>query len=234
CMIDEPEVRAYTIAKNVYNKAKDSMVYFYLEQVAILLNKYDDAFKFSQKLDMLSDAKILSDEFLYRFLIYGNKNNPKAMEKFFAYARGNQEFIINNKDNPMIIDFYYQYYLYLQKHDEEEESIVILNNLFETQNSMNARIYSPFVELELAKYAKLDDNYDKSLEYLKYGLRIKRQLDGKSIDRKIKQDDLARIYYEMAKIYEFKNKNNRYKNIVKKCQKLDNTDSFYKKMCDKM
>ncbi|MEA3513834.1 MAG: hypothetical protein U9R37_09560, partial [Campylobacterota bacterium] len=42
CMIDEPEVRAYTIAKNVYNKAKDSMVYFYLEQVAILLNKYDD------------------------------------------------------------------------------------------------------------------------------------------------------------------------------------------------
>ncbi len=234
CMIEVPQERTYNIAKNVYNKAKNSKVYFYLEQVAILLNKYDDAFSFSQKLDMLSDAKILSDEFLYRFLINGNKKSSKAMQQFFAYARANPEFIVNNQDNPLIIDFYYQYYLYLLKENEEEEAIVILTKLFEKQNEMKARIYSPFVEIELAKYTKLDDNYDKSLEYLKYGLNIKRLKDGQSLDRKIKEEDKAQIYYEMAKIYEYQNKDNRYKDIIKKCKRLKVQDSYYKKMCDKL
>jgi len=234
CLIEQPEIRAYTVAKNVYNKARNSMVYFYLEQVAISLNKFDDAFKFSQKLDMLSNSEILSDEFLYRFLIYVNKNDPKSMQKFFAYARDNQEFINNNQNNPLIIDFYYKYYLYLLKENEEEEALVILTDLYKKQNEMKARIYSPFVEIELAKNAKLDDNYDLALKYLKAGLNIKRMKDGRSIDRKIKKEDLARIYYDMSKIYEFQNKKNRYKAIIKKCQKLENVDSFYKKMCDKL
>jgi len=234
CLIEQPEIRAYTVAKNVYNKARNSMVYFYLEQVAISLNKFDDAFKFSQKLDMLSNSEILSDEFLYRFLIYVNKNDPKSMQKFFAYARDNQEFINNNQNNPLIIDFYYKYYLYLLKENEEEEALVILTDLYKKQNEMKARIYSPFVEIELAKNAKLDDNYDLALKYLKAGLNIKRMKDGRSIDRKIKKEDLARIYYDMSKIYEFQNKKNRFKAIIKKCQKLENVDSFYKKMCDKL
>jgi len=234
CMLEEPDLRTYGIAKNVYSKVKNSKVYFYLEKVAILLNKYDDAFNFSQKLDMLSDAKILSDEFLYRFLINGNKKSAKAMQQFFAYARANPEFIINNQNNPLIIDFYYQYYLYLLKENEEEEAIGILNNLFKTQNNMNARVYSPFVEIELARYAKLDDDYDKALEYLKYGLNIKRKKDGQSIDRKIQEKDLARIYYEMARIYEYQNKQNRFKDVVKRCKRLKIQDSYYKKMCDKL
>lgn len=234
CMLEEPDLRTYGIAKNVYSKVKNSKVYFYLEKVAILLNKYDDAFNFSQKLDMLSDAKILSDEFLYRFLINGNKKSAKAMQQFFAYARANPEFIINNQDNPLIIDFYYQYYLYLLKENEEEEAIGILNNLFKTQNNMNARVYSPFVEIELARYAKLDDDYDKALEYLKYGLNIKRKKDGQSIDRKIQEKDLARIYYEMARIYEYQNKQNRFKDAIKRCKRLKIQDSYYKKMCDKL
>jgi hypothetical protein len=210
------------------------MVYFYLEQVAILLNKYDDAYKFSQKLDMLSDKSILSDEFLYRFLIYVNRNSLKGMQKFFAYAKQNPEFIKNNVENPMIIDFYHQYYLYLLKQKEEEEAFIILTSLYEKQNEMKARIYSPFVEIELASMAKLEDDYDLSLKYLKYGLNIKRMQDGQSIDRKIKDKDKARIYYEMAKIYEFKGKKNRYKAIVKKCKRLPKIDSYYKKMCDKL
>jgi len=234
CMKELPQERTYNVAKNVYSKTKNSIVYFYLEQVAILLNKYDDAFSFSQKLDVFSDADILSDEFLYRFIIYVNRNDSKNIQKFFSYARANQEFVVNNKENPLIIDFYYQYYLYLQKENEEEEAIGILHKLYERQNTMNARIYSPFVEIELAKLAKLDDNYDKSLEYLKYGLNIKRLKDGQSIDRKIKQEDLAYIYYSMAKIYEYQKKNNRYKDMIKKCKRLKNTDSFYKKMCDKL
>jgi len=234
CMVEIPEERAYRIAKNAYGKSQNSEIYFYLEKIAILLDKYKDAESFSQKLDMFSDSKLLSDEFLYRFLINIHKNNPLSMQNFFAYARANQEFVLNNQDNPMIIDFYYEYYLYLLKENEEAEAVGILTKLYEKQNEMNARIYSPFVEIELAKYAKLDDDYDISLGYLKYGLNIKRMKDGRSIDRKIKEDDLAHIYYEIAKIYEFQEKKNRYKSMIKKCKNLKNTKSFYKTMCDKL
>ncbi len=234
CMIEVPDERTYAIAKDVYGKAKNNRIYFYLERVALILNKYDDAKAFSQKLDMFSDADVLSDEFLYRFLIYANEDNSQALQNYFAYARANPEFIINNKDNPLIIDFYYHYYLYLLKEKEENEAIIVLKELYKKQNEMRARVYSPFVEIELAKYSKLDDNYDEALEYLQYGLNIKRLKDGKSIDRKIKGEDLARIYYEIAKIYEFQGKKNRYKDAIKKCQRLKNIDSFYKKMCDKM
>lgn len=234
CMLDEPEERAYRIAKNAYGKAQNSEIYFYLEKIAIALNKYKDAESFSQKLDMFSDSKLLSDEFLYRFLINANKNNPLSMQNYFAYARANQEFVVNNENNPLIIDFYYEYYLYLLKENEEEEAVLILEKLYEKQNEMNARIYSPYVEIELARYAKLDDDYDTALGYLKYGLNIKRMKDGRSIDRNIKSDDLAHIYYEISKIYEYQNKRNRYKATIKKCQNLKNTESFYKKMCDKL
>lgn len=234
CMLEVPEERAYIIAKNAYGKAQNSEIYFYLEKIAILLNRFKDAESFSQKLDMFSDSSLLSDEFLYRFLINTNKDNPLSMQNYFAYARGNQEFIVNNENNPLIIDFYYEYYLYLLKENEEEEAISILKKLYKKQNEMNARIYSPFVEMELAKYSKLDDDYDTALGYLKYGLNVKRMKDGRSIDRKIKTNDLAHIYYEIAKIYEYQEKKNRYKSMIKKCQNLKNTDSFYKKMCDKL
>ncbi len=234
CMIEIPDERSYQVAKDVYGKAKNNRIYLYLERVALLLNKNDDAKAFSQKLDMFSDASVLSDEFLYRFLIYANEDNSQAMQNYFAYARANPEFIINNQNNPLIIDFYYQYYLYLLKEKEENEAISILKELYKKQNEMKARVYSPFVEIELAKYAKLDDNYEEALEYLQYGLNIKRSKDGKSIDRKIKEEDLAYIYYEIAKIYEFQGKQNRYKDAIKKCQRLKIEDSFYKKMCDKL
>jgi hypothetical protein len=234
CMIEVPDERTYKIAKDVYGKAKNNRIYFYLERVALILNKNDDAKAFSQKLDMFSGADVLSDEFLYRFLIYANEDNSQAMQNYFAYARANPEFIVNNKNNPLIIDFYNQYYLYLLKEKEENEAVAILKELYKTQNEMKARVYSPFVEIELAKYAKLDDNYDKALEYLQHGLNIKRRKDGKSIDRKIEVEDLAHIYYEIAKIYEFQERKNRYKDTIKKCQRLENVDSYYKKMCDKM
>lgn len=245
CMIELPEERTYNIAKNIYNKTKNSKVVFYLEQVALLLRKYDQAYEYSIKLDSIYklsitpkdkqvNSNILSDEFLYRFLVYGHKNSAYSMETFFTYALKNQEFIINNQNKPMIIDFYYQYYLFLLKHNEQNQAINILYKLYEKQKKMHARVYSPFVEIELAKYAKLDDNYDKALEYLEDGLSLSRLLDGKVVERKIKKDDLAQIYYEMAKIYEYQKKENRYKTMIKKCQNLKDVDSYYKKMCDKM
>jgi len=234
CMLEIPKARTYNIVKNVYSKSNNSEAYLYLERIAILLDKFDDAMMFSQKLNLFSDPKILSEEFLYRFLVYANQNNTQGLQRFFSYARENPEFIVNNKTNPMIIDFYHQYYLYLLKEQEEDEAIAILKELSQTQNDMNARVYSPFVEIELAKYAKLDDNYDSSLKYLKEALHIKRRKDGKSIDRKISDDDKAKIYYEMAKIYEHQGKENRFKDAINRCNRLKNTKSYYKKMCEKM
>ncbi|MEA3315049.1 MAG: hypothetical protein U9Q30_04265 [Campylobacterota bacterium] len=234
CMLALPNEKTYNLAKEVFDNSKRAEIYFYLERVAILINNYKDALDYSIKIEDLNDADVLSKEFLYRFLIYGKRGDQKSIEKFFGYARNNAGFIYENRSNPMIIDFYYQYYLYLLKQNEEEDAIDILYKLYNKQIEMNARIYSPFVEIELAKYAKLDDNYEKALEYLKFGLNIKRMKDGKSIDRKIKKNDLARIYYEMAKIYEFLNKQNRYKIMIKRCKAIKNTDSYYKKMCDKL
>lgn len=234
CLIEEPTLRTYTIAKSVYSRSRNAQVYFNLEKIAIALNKYEDAEKFSQKVDMVGDPKVLSKEFLYRFLIYGEKKSSFAMEKFFKYAQDNQEFISNNENNPLIIDFYYQYYLYLLKQKEQSQAIAILHKLYDKQNQMKARVYSPFVEIELAKYEKLDDNYEKALEYLQYGLNIKRELNGLSVERKIKKEDLAQIYYEIAKIYEYQNKQNKYETMIKKCKNLKDVDSYYKKMCDRL
>ncbi len=234
CMQEEPRLSTYTIAKSVFSRSRNAEVYFNLEKVALLLKKYTDAEAFSQKLDMLGNPEVLSKEFLYRFLIFGEKNSSFAMEKFFKYARENREFMSNNENNPLIIDFYYQYYLYLLKQKEESEAISVLLKLFDKQNEMKARVYSPFVEIELAKYEKLDDNYDKALEYLQKGLNIKREMDGLTVERKIKKEDLAQIYYEMAKIYEYQNKENKYKTMIKKCKNLKDVDSYYKKMCDRL
>lgn len=234
CMLDLPNKKTYKLAKEVFDNSKRAEIYFYLEKVAILIHNYKDALDYSRKIDNLKDATVLSKEFLYRFLIYGKKGDDKSIEKFFGYARNNAEFIYENRSNPMIIDFYYQYYLYLLKQNEEDDAIDILYKLYNKQIEMNARIYSPFVEIELAKYAKLDDNYEQALKYLKFGLNIKRMKDGKSIDRKIKKNDLAHIYYDMAKIYEHLKKKNRYKIMIKRCKGIQNTNSYYKKMCDKL
>jgi predicted negative regulator of RcsB-dependent stress response len=234
CMLELPDERTYRTIKNVYAQVKDAKVNFYLERVAIALKKYDEAFTYSQKLDMFSEPKILSKEFLYRYLIYRNQKNSQALQRFFAYARSNPEFIIDNENNPKIIDFYHSFYLYLLKEQEEQEATDILKKLYTIQNRMKARVYSPFVEIELARYAKLDDDYDQALEYLQHGLHIKRQKDGRSVDRYISDDEKARIYYEIAKIYEYQKRENRYKDAVRRCNRLKNTDSYYKKMCEKM
>ena len=49
CMIEVPDERTYKVAKDVYGKAKNNRIYFYLERVALILKKYDDAKAFSQK-----------------------------------------------------------------------------------------------------------------------------------------------------------------------------------------
>ena len=66
----------------------------------------------------------------------------------------NNDLIEANIEKPIIIDFYYDLYLYLIKEGKEEEAFKILNSLNNKQNEFKAFVYSPFVESELSRLLK--------------------------------------------------------------------------------
>ena len=122
--------------------------------MAYNLGLMDEASDFSTKVEMVDDPVVLSNEFLYRYQILKQKSEPIAMERFFAYTNKNQDFIKINENNPIIIDFYYDYYLDLLKGKNKTLANEILNKLYNKQKELKAFIYSPFVETELARIAK--------------------------------------------------------------------------------
>ena len=226
CLLEYPSKVTFNIANKAFADSKNGNIYLYLEKIALQLNLNEEAYKLSQNLDMVEKDKELykSKEFLYRFLIYGKLNNKYKMEKFFAYALRNKHYIEQNENEPLIIDFYYQYYLYLIDKNKEKQAIKILKKLYDAQNKMDAFVYSPFVEMQLSLEEKLDDNYKGALEYLELAL---------DNPRNIKPNDLVQIYFEMSKIYKKLGKENRYKHMIDKCKDVKDADSLYKKMCDK-
>ena len=228
CLLEYPDKKTFKIANKAFENSKDGDIYLYLEKMALQLNLFKEAYKISQRFDMIDDKdknKYKTKEFLYRFLIYGKLNNDFSMDKFFEYALSHKEYIKANENNPMIIDFYYQYYLYLIKKHKTDEAVQILNKLYNTQIDMDAFVYSPFVEMQLSQEAKLDDNYDLALNYLKQALEH---------PRRIKPDDLVQIYFEMANVYKKLGKENRYKDAIDKCKNVKNTKSIYKTMCERL
>ena len=226
CLIDVPFEKAYVVLKETFNTSRNANIYLYLERMAISLQNYTDAKSFSAKIDMVDDKEILSKEFLYRFLILNHSGDTIMMDKFFNYAHSNEEFIKLNEDKPMIIDFYYYYYLYLIKKDYITEANEILNKLYNKQKVNNAHVYSPFVELELAKIAQTNNQNEKALSLL---------LDSLQYSRKIRPNDLVKVYYQIAVLYEQFDNNIKKDEFVNKCKEIENTkDSLYKKMCDEM
>lgn len=226
CMVEEPYKRAYLLIKETFNRSRDPQIYLYLEKIAYSLNLYDDALDFSAKVEMVNDQKVLSQEFLYRFLLLNTLDNPIALQKFFIYANKNPKFIADNQNNPLMIDFYYQYYFYLLKVNQNDEARAILYSLYKKQKEFKARVYSPFVEIELAKYENEKQNFQIALDYL---------LEALDSSRKIKPNDLAKIYYDAVKIYEKLNNSAKKEEFLLKCKEVKDTkDSLYKKMCDEM
>lgn len=226
CLIEVPYEKGYLLIKDTFNKSRDANIYLYLERMALALNRFDEAEGFSAKVDMVDNKEILSKEFLYRFLVLTSKNNSVSLDKFFNYADKNKSFIEDNVDNPMIVDFYYQYYLYLIKKDRNKEAIEILNKLNDKQNELNAYVYSPFVELELVKVHKTNNENQEALNLL---------LNALDYTRKIKPNDLAQTYYEIIRLYEEFDNNIKKDEYINKCKEIENTqDSLYKKMCDEM
>ncbi len=226
CMIEVPYERAYLISKDAFLDARNAKIYLYLERIALGLQMPQDAMDFSHKVDMVGDVEVLKEEFLYRFMTYAAQDDSVSMERFFNYADQHPDYIEANTQNPMIIDFYYQYYLYLDGKNEKIQAQDILKKLYDKQNEFNAKIYSPSVEIELAMAAKENNNKAKALEYLEEALNQ---------TRTIKPKDKPRLYYELAKLYEEEQKKTSRDEMVMKCQELQGVDDdIYKKLCDKM
>lgn len=224
CLIEVPYERAFLLLKDTFNSSRDANIYLYLEKMALGLNLIDEAIDLSSKVEMVDNQKVLEKEFMYKYQIAKKKNDGIMLDKFLYYAKFNPQFVTSNSNNPLIIDFYYDLYLYQLKNNEmsdAKETLIKLNN---KQKEFEVYVYSPFVELELSKYEKEKNNNQKALEYL---------LNSLENARLIKPNDQAKIYYEIFKSYELLGNNTKKDEYLNKCKEVENTkDSFYKKMCD--
>jgi len=225
CMLEDPNKDTFNPVSDALKESKDGMAYVLLERIAYMLGDYNKALDITKKIDMLGDENIKSIEFLDRFLLYGALNNSFSMDKFFTYAKAHPKYIVNNRDNPPIIDFYYHYYLYLLKENKEGEAKTILRKLYATQNDMKVFVYSPYVELQMAMEAKLNDNYNGALKLLDEGLKN---------PRRVKPNYLVELYYQKAQLYKIKKQVNLYKDMIDKCKAVEKADNIYKEMCNKL
>lgn len=226
CLIEVPYERGYLQVKDTFNKSRDANIYLYLERMAFALGFTDEALNYSAKVEMVNNQDILAKEFLERYKILKSIGNGLSLDKFFSYTQRHKNYIELNKDNPVILDFYYDYYLYLLKKEKNEEANEVLRKLYEKQKDMKANIYSPFVEMELSRIQKDNNNLQGSLDYL---------LEGVKNTRRLKPNDAAKVYYDILKMYDSLGNNAKRDEYVDKCKDVTGTiDSLYKKMCDEM
>ena len=226
CLIEVPYERAYLQVKNTFNASRDPNIYLYLERMAYSLKLIDEALDYSSKVEMVDNRDVLVKEFLYRYQILKSKGDSLSLDKFFSYTSKNLDFIELNKNNPVIVDFYHDYYLYLFKKNDIKRANEVLNKLYLKQKELKANIYSPFVEIELSKVSKNENKLQESINYL---------LESKENTRRLKPNDEVKIYYDILKLYE--NTGNKIKKdeYIQKCKDVKDTkDSLYKKMCDEM
>eukprot|EP01029_Cantina_marsupialis_P011247 TRINITY_DN25161_c0_g1_i1.p1 TRINITY_DN25161_c0_g1~~TRINITY_DN25161_c0_g1_i1.p1 ORF type:complete len:306 (-),score=35.07 TRINITY_DN25161_c0_g1_i1:54-851(-) len=123
CLIEVPTEKSYLQLVETFNNDRDPNIYLYLERMALALKKYEEAENFSAKVEMVNNEEVLSKEFLYRFLILFEKNDTVALDRYFDYAHRHPEFIEANTNRPIIIDFFYHYYLYLVKKGLENKTM---------------------------------------------------------------------------------------------------------------
>ena len=226
CLVETSNEKTYTKLKDIFNTSKDANVYLYLERMALQLNKLDEAMDFSAKVEMKNDKNVLAKEFILRYQIYKLKDNPNLMEKFFIYTNYNLDFVKQSENNPSIIDFYHDYYLYLISKNDQKKANEILEKLYLKQKDFKAFVYSPFVEMELARISKDKNEKDKALELL---------LNGLSNSRKIAPNDEVKMYYYILTLYDNLGNKTKKTEYLDKCKAVQNTtDSLYKKMCDEM
>lgn len=134
CVVEVPSEESYSQIKNIFNDTTDANMYLILETMAYSLNYIDDALYFSSKIEAINDKKVLQKEFLYKYQVIKAKNDSNRLDRFLKSVSENEEYISQNENNPVIIDFYYDYYNYLLRNDIEKANKVLKNFMTNRMN----------------------------------------------------------------------------------------------------
>lgn len=225
CVNEVPSPENYTQLKNILKKYMNLETYLMLENMALNLELFDEGLYFSAKIEKEGNKKMQEREFFIKYQILKLKNDSLKFDKFFASFLKDDSLIKANKDEPMIIDFYYDFYLYLIKEKQNEKAIEILKSLYSSQNDFKVYIYSPFVDTELAKIEKDKGNLQEAIQYLEGSIKNLRRL---------KAEDEVKIYYDIVILYEALKNIEKKNEYLQKCKEVNIEDNFYKKMCISM
>lgn len=225
CMREVPSIENYKQIKDIFKDTKDLDVYLILEAMALDVEEIDDALYYSSKIEKSKDKEILKEEFLYKYQILKIDNNTGKLDRFFKNSLENNDLIEANIEKPIIIDFYYDLYLYLIKEGKEEEAFKILNSLNNKQNEFKAFVYSPFVESELSRLLKKQNNFQDAVNYLVLALENAKN---------IKSEDEVKLYYDILTLYDNLGQKEQKEIYLQKCKNINIEDNFYKNMCNGM
>lgn len=225
CMREVPSIENYKQIKDIFKDTKDLDIYLILEAMALDVEEIDDALYYSSKIEKSKDKEILKEEFLYKYQILKIDNNTGKLDKFFKNSLENNDLIEANIEKPIIIDFYYDLYLYLIKEGKEEEAFKILNSLNNKQNEFKAFVYSPFVESELSRLLKKQNNFQGAVNYLVLALEHAKN---------IKPEDEVKLYYDILTLYDSLGQKEQKEIYLQKCKNINIEDNFYKNMCNGM
>ena len=225
CIREVPSIENYKQFKNIFKDTKDLDVYLILEAMALDVEEIDDALFYSSKIEKSKDKEMLKEEFLYKYQILKIDNNSGNLDRFFKNSLENNDLIEANIEKPIIIDFYYDLYLYLIKEGKEEEAFKILNSLNNKQNEFKAFVYSPFVESELSRLLKKQSNFQDAVNYLVLALEHAKN---------IKPEDEVKLYYDILTLYDNLGQKEQKEIYLQKCKNINIEDNFYKNMCNGM
>ena len=223
CMREVPSIENYKQFKNIFKDTKDLDVYLILEAMALDVEEIDDALFYSSKIEKSKDKEMLKEEFLYKYQILKIDNNSGKLDRFFKNSLENNDLIEANLEKPIIIDFYYDLYLYLIKEGKEEEAFKILNSLNNKQNEFKAFVYSPFVESELSRLLKKQNNFQDAVNYLVLALEHAKN---------IKPEDEVKLYYDILTLYDNLGQKEQKEIYLQKCKNVKIEENFYKNMCN--
>ena len=223
CIREVPSIENYKQFKNIFKDTKDLDVYLILEAMALDVEEIDDALFYSSKIEKSKDKEMLKEEFLYKYQILKIDNNSGKLDKFFKNSLENNDLIEANLEKPIIIDFYYDLYLYLIKEGKEEEAFKILNSLNNKQNEFKAFVYSPFVESELSRLLKKQNNFQDAVNYLVLALEHAKN---------IKPDVEVKLYYDILTLYDNLGQKEQKEIYLQKCKNVKIEENFYKNMCN--
>ena len=223
CIREVPSIENYKQFKNIFKDTKDLDVYLILEAMALDVEEIDDALFYSSKIEKSKDKEMLKEEFLYKYQILKIDNNTGKLDRFFKNSLENNDLIEANLEKPIIIDFYYDLYLYLIKEGKEEEAFKILNSLNNKQNEFKAFVYSPFVESELSRLLKKQNNFQDAVNYLVLALEHAKN---------IKPEDEVKLYYDILTLYDNLGQKEQKEIYLQKCKNVKIEENFYKNMCN--